>query len=263
MRVFLYLLVDRTNREASARRLQVLLEYARSRPLTQEPDTRLDWLALDRTPIGNRPGGKKLLRELRRGDALVLDGIEALGASRTNWLRCMKDFWRRGVALHLLAGDAEPIVVREPLADADRERLARHIDVSVAAAMSRRIRQTMGLLKQNRRHYSGRPPFGWQVAQLPDGRKRIVASRCDRYWTPRLLAWREAGRTRADMLQELRRRGAATPEGKPWTARRVDRVLFRALSDPPQWLVNLTPHSSLQLHTLQGLSALSLKDRQR
>lgn len=185
-------------------------------------------------PLGGRPQGRKMLRLMRRGDHLLLS-LADLGRSRKDWIRQIAALLHRGFTLHVLDDPSRPLTLKGELDLPTRRKLAALIDQVAEEAKSRRTKATLRKLRDERRPFSSDAPFGMTIMRLADGRKVLAASRADRLWGRRILAWRKSGWPRAKIVRELRRRKAKSSSGGPWTLRKVERTIWIVRRKKPAW----------------------------
>jgi DNA invertase Pin-like site-specific DNA recombinase len=117
------------------------------------------------TPIGKRPEGDRLLRNLRPGDIVIAAKMDRCFRSALDALQTIADFRRRKISFWLLdlGGDVSGNGIAE---------LMMTILAAIAqferGLISERIKDAKRVLRRGNRHQGGARQFGYQLGKLSD-----------------------------------------------------------------------------------------------
>jgi putative DNA-invertase from lambdoid prophage Rac len=152
------------------------------------------------TPLGERPGGAKLLRLLQPGDVVITPKLDRMFRSARDALEVLDRLKDEGVSLHMIdmGGDVTGngisklvFTILSAVAEAERDRTRE------------RIRDVKRDQKARKRYLGGAVPFGWQVGP----NKELIEDRSQQHALSLMVNMRKEGRSLRAIAVEMKAKG--------------------------------------------------------
>lgn len=181
------------------------------------------------TPLAERPEGKKLLADAKKGDTIVAAKMDRLFRSASDALNTAERFRKQGIHLVLVDMGTDPVTgngvakmffgMLALVAEFERERIAeRMVDGKRAK-------------KEKGGHIAGSAPFGWSV--IGTGREsRLEPIESEQVTLQRIIELKKAqGARKRHVISRIRRQleaeGLRARTGKPFQTVQIERILER------------------------------------
>jgi hypothetical protein len=136
-------------------------------------------------PVFRRPQGQLLLRNLQCGDHLIITRFDRVFRSMEDFITAYKLLQTRGVMIHILDAPGDPNT-------ANGRAMLQMLCVFAewqSRVKSERVKAAMVILRQQRKHTGGKPPWGYKVVGPRSNRAKGVKGnrRLEPDWEERAL----------------------------------------------------------------------------
>jgi len=156
-------------------------------------------------PLFRRPQGQLLLRNLQRGDHLIITRFDRVFRSMEDFITAYKLLQTRGVMIHILDAPGDPNTAN---GRAMLQLLCVFAEWS-SRITSERNQAVVGILRQQGRPVSGTPPWGFQIVG-PQGARRLEPDWEARAMMERIVRMHDLeGQAWAAIAQQIRADQAA------------------------------------------------------
>lgn len=174
-------------------------------------------------PLRERPAGRKMLAEARKGDVICAAKLDRLFRSTVDALTTMSELRARGVDVILIDLGVDPVTgngiakffftILSVVAEFEREMI------------EERTRSGRAAKRVAGGHTGGPPPLGFRV--VGSGRLARLEPAEGEQEVVRQVVEVARQRSPAEACRELERRGVKTRTGRPWQIVQVQRIVER------------------------------------
>lgn len=191
---------------------------------TEEPPIWRDDGVSGGVPLGDRPAGRQMLAQARRGDLIISSKLDRMFRSARDALIQAEDLFKGGIDIVLLDVSTEPVL------SSACGKLFFSMLAAFAEFERQRIRERIGEGKRGKRarggFAGGAPPFGWRV--VGEGKAATLAEEpAEQAVIAKARELRAGGATLAAVALALTAAGQLSRAGTPFTPSQIKRWVER------------------------------------
>jgi DNA invertase Pin-like site-specific DNA recombinase len=221
-----YLRASMSKQELSPEVQQELINnYCKSRGLG-EPIVYLDKSTTGGVFVPNREAGGRLMRDLRKGDQVVLAKADRMFRSLKDCVNICEEFKRMEITLHIVNFHGMQVDLGTPIGRALLQMMACFAELE-KSMISERTSDTVKMLKR-RGLAVGRPPLGFKHARMTRNGERVhvvVPDLDERAVMAMIASWRKQKWSYQQIYEKLTYElKIRTRDGKEWDPNRIRRA---------------------------------------